>query len=131
MDEMKSLGFASSPTVPANSVCGAKSQNSLAHSHYITSQSLSSTRVKSAICQPPSPSSTIIVMVEIYLNVYGSQISFLSIPHSDVQMLSVRPFKWLRFVMFSICGARGDLSAIPDGPPVDYESAGVSSGRRR
>jgi hypothetical protein len=25
-------------------------------------------------------------------------------------------------VMFSICGARGDLSEIPDGPPVDYGS---------
>ncbi|KAI9465246.1 hypothetical protein BJY52DRAFT_1220925 [Lactarius psammicola] len=24
--------------------------------------------------------------------------------------------------MFSICGARGDLSATPDGPPVDYNS---------
>jgi len=24
--------------------------------------------------------------------------------------------------MFSICGARGHLSAIPDGPPVDYAS---------
>ncbi len=66
-------------------------------------------------------------MVEIYLNVYGSQISFFSIPYSDVQRLSIRPFKWLRFVMFStICGARGDLSAMPDGPPVDYESAALA-----
>jgi hypothetical protein len=63
---------------------------------------------------------TIIVMVEIYLNLHGSQVSFLSIPDSDVQRLSIRPFKWLRYVMFSICGARGDLSATPDGPPVDY-----------
>ena len=61
-------------------------------------------------------------MVEIFLNVHGSQVSFLTIPHTAVQRLSIRPFKWLQFVMFSICGAHGDLSAIPDGPPVDYNS---------
>ena len=61
-------------------------------------------------------------MIEVYLNVYESQVAFLTIPHTDVQRLSIRPFKWLRFVMFSICGARGDLSATPDGPPVDYNS---------
>jgi hypothetical protein len=61
-------------------------------------------------------------MVEIYLNVHGSHVSFLTIPHTDVQRLSIRPFKWLCFVIFSICGARGDLSATPDGPPVDYSS---------
>ncbi len=65
-------------------------------------------------------------MVNIYLNVDGSQVSFLSIPHSDVQRLSIRPFRWLRFVMFSICGARGDLSATPDGPPVDYDSTSLA-----
>jgi hypothetical protein len=61
-------------------------------------------------------------MVEIYLNVQESQVPFLSIPYSDVQRLSIRPFKWLRYVMFSICGACGDLSATLDGPPVDYNS---------
>ena len=60
-------------------------------------------------------------MVEIYLNVHGSQISFLSIPYSDVQRLSIHPFKWLRYVMFSICGTSGDLLATPDGSPVDYD----------
>ncbi|KAH9172519.1 hypothetical protein EDB89DRAFT_1851085 [Lactarius sanguifluus] len=61
-------------------------------------------------------------MVEIYLNVDGSQLSFLSIPLDDVQRLSIRPFKWLRYVMYCICGARGDLSASQGGPPVDYDS---------
>ena len=61
-------------------------------------------------------------MVEVYLNVQERQVSFLSIPYSDVQRLSIRPFKWLCFVMFSICGTCGDLSATPDGPPVDYNS---------
>jgi hypothetical protein len=59
-------------------------------------------------------------MVEIYLNIHRSQAPFLSIPDSDVQRLSKSPFKWLRYVMFSICGAPGDLSVMPDGPPVDY-----------
>lgn len=61
-------------------------------------------------------------MVEIYLNIHGSQAPFLSIPNSDVERLSQSPFKWLRYVMFSICGAPGDLSAMPNGPPVDYGS---------
>ncbi|KAH9022934.1 hypothetical protein EDB84DRAFT_1274435, partial [Lactarius hengduanensis] len=65
---------------------------------------------------------TIITMVEIYLNVDGSQLSFLSIPLDDVRRLSTRPFKWLRYVLYCICGARGDLSASQGGPPVDYDS---------
>ncbi|KAH9025432.1 hypothetical protein EDB85DRAFT_1893856 [Lactarius pseudohatsudake] len=62
------------------------------------------------------------IMVDICLNIHGSQVLFLSIPLEDVQRLSVRPFKWMRFVMFSICGARGELSAIPDGPTVNYNT---------
>ncbi|KAH9050889.1 hypothetical protein EDB83DRAFT_1346785 [Lactarius deliciosus] len=61
-------------------------------------------------------------MVEIYLSVDESQVSFLSIPLADVQRLAIRPFKWLRYVMYSICGAHGDLYATLDGPPVDYDS---------
>ena len=63
--------------------------------------------------------------VNVYLKVNGSQLLFLSIPCRDVQRLSLRPFKWLRFVMFSICGARGDISATPDGPLVNYENISV------
>ncbi|KAI0252791.1 hypothetical protein BJV78DRAFT_1281379 [Lactifluus subvellereus] len=65
-------------------------------------------------------------MVDIYLNVHGSQVPFLSIPDSDVRRLSIHPFKWLRYVMFCICGARGDLSATPDGTPVDYDSTSLA-----
>jgi hypothetical protein len=61
-------------------------------------------------------------MVEIYLNVDGSQHSFLSIPLDDVRRLSIRPFKWLRYVLYCICGACGDLSVSQGGPPVDYDS---------
>ncbi|KAH8994519.1 hypothetical protein EDB92DRAFT_286656 [Lactarius akahatsu] len=61
-------------------------------------------------------------MVEIYLNVDGFPFSFLSIPLDDVQRLSIRPFKWLRYVLYSICGARGDLYARLGDPPVDYDS---------
>ncbi|KAH8988298.1 hypothetical protein EDB86DRAFT_2051219 [Lactarius hatsudake] len=64
----------------------------------------------------------IITMVEIYLNVDGSQLSFLSIPPDDVRRLSIRPFKWLRYALYCICGARGGLSASQGGPPVDYDS---------
>ena len=61
-------------------------------------------------------------MIKIYLTRVGSETPFLSIPLSDVQRLSIWPFKWLRYVMFCICGARGELSAGPAGPEVDYET---------
>ena len=63
-------------------------------------------------------------MVDIYLSVHGERIRLLSIPLRDIQRLSIRPFKWLRFVMFCICGAKGQLSAMPDGlPAADYTLA--------
>ncbi len=60
--------------------------------------------------------------VEIYLVTGEVQVSFLRIPIKDVKRLSVRPFKWLRFVMYAICGAPGKISATPDGDPVEYNS---------
>jgi hypothetical protein len=66
-------------------------------------------------------------MVDIYLNVHGSQIPFLSISNNDIERLSVHPFRWLRYVMFSICGAKGHLSATPNGPPVNYDSTSMSN----
>ncbi|KAH9054869.1 hypothetical protein EDB87DRAFT_1413202 [Lactarius vividus] len=59
-------------------------------------------------------------MVEIYLSVDRSQLSFLSIPLDDVCRLFIRPFKRLRYLLYCICGARGDLSASQGGPPVNY-----------
>ncbi|KAF8347106.1 hypothetical protein F5887DRAFT_48592 [Amanita rubescens] len=63
-------------------------------------------------------------MVNIYLPTDRGQVLALSIPFSDIERLSVRPVKWLRFVTFAICGVRGHLSesAMPNGTPVDYES---------
>jgi hypothetical protein len=61
-------------------------------------------------------------MVDIYLKGHVSQVPFLSIPLADVQRLSIHPFKWLKFVLFCICGTCGDLSATPDGDPVDYHA---------
>ena len=70
---------------------------------------------------------TIIIMVDIYLNLQGSQVAFLSIPLSDIQRLCIHPFCWLRYVMFSICGAHGDLSTTPGGPLVDYHSTELAN----
>jgi len=78
--------------------------------------------IRHASCAKPR----FIIMVDIHLNIPESRDPFISIPNSDVRRLSKRPFKWLRFVMFCICGARGDLSATPDGPPVDYDSTSFS-----
>jgi hypothetical protein len=61
------------------------------------------------------------VEIEIFLSFNGVQISFLSILRSDIERLAIFPFRWIRYVMFTICGARGDLSATPEGTPVDYD----------
>jgi len=47
----------------------------------------------------------------------------ISVPLDDIQRLSVRPLKWLRFVTFTICGVTGKLATTKDGPSiVDYDS---------
>jgi hypothetical protein len=61
------------------------------------------------------------VEIEIFLSFHETQISFLSIPRSDIDRLALFPFRWMRYVMFTICGARGDLSSTPNGPPVNYD----------
>jgi hypothetical protein len=58
--------------------------------------------------------------IEIFLSFQETTVSFLSIPRSDIDRLAVRPFRWIRYVMFSICGARGDLTRTLNGLPVDY-----------
>ncbi|KAH9965165.1 hypothetical protein BC827DRAFT_1126603 [Russula dissimulans] len=60
---------------------------------------------------------------EIFLIYREAPVSFLSIPRSDIERLAIRPFRWIRYVMFAICGARGDLSTTLTGPPVDYDRA--------
>src|SRR5882762_3468999 len=65
--------------------------------------------------------------IEIFLSIDETQISFLSIPRSDIERLAVSPFQWMRYVMFAICGARGDLSTTPNGPAVDYENTEIAN----
>ncbi|KAI0288224.1 hypothetical protein BC826DRAFT_971745 [Russula brevipes] len=54
-------------------------------------------------------------------------IPILSIPRSDVERLAAFPFRWLRYLMFTICGARGDICTI-NGPvtPVDYDETEIA-----
>lgn len=49
-------------------------------------------------------------------------IQALSIPRKDIQRLTLRPLKWLRYATFTVCGAKGDFSATPGGEIVDYEN---------
>ncbi|KAF9508726.1 hypothetical protein BS47DRAFT_1365765 [Hydnum rufescens UP504] len=60
--------------------------------------------------------------IKIYLPSPSTQewIMALSIPHSKAQWLSHCPLKWLRYVMFAICGAKGDLCTDKEGNLVDY-----------
>jgi len=66
--------------------------------------------------------------IEIFLSIDETQVSFLSIPRSDIKRLAVSPFRWIRYVIFAICGARGDLSTAPDGPAVNYENTEIADG---
>ncbi|EKM77811.1 hypothetical protein AGABI1DRAFT_42982 [Agaricus bisporus var. burnettii JB137-S8] len=65
-------------------------------------------------------------MVNIYVPVENRPILALSIPTSDLERLSKRPVKWLRFVTFAVCGAHGDLSTTPQGSPVNYDSISLN-----
>jgi hypothetical protein len=65
-------------------------------------------------------------MVNIYLSVNASLVHFLNIPNSDALWLSIHPYKWIHYTMFSICGAWGDLSMAPNGQPVDYDSTSLA-----
>ncbi len=67
-------------------------------------------------------------MVNIYLPTADrGQVLALSIPLTDIERLSVRPVKWLRFVTFAICGVRGHLSESVNGTPVDYDSISLDN----
>ena len=60
--------------------------------------------------------------IEIFLCINDTQIPFLSIPRRDINRLAIKPFPWIRYVLFAICGAHGDLSTTSNGPAVDYEN---------
>jgi hypothetical protein len=66
-------------------------------------------------------------MVNVFLIIpLGLPISFLSIPLDDIERLAVYPLRWIRYVMFSICGVRGVLSELPEGDAVDYDTTDFS-----
>lgn len=65
-------------------------------------------------------------MVNIHLNISNNSVLFLSVPIDDIRRLSLYPLKWLRFVTFTICGARGELHATPGGPVVNYNTSFVN-----
>ena len=51
----------------------------------------------------------------------------LAIPLQDIDKLSLRPLKWLRYVTFTVVGARGNLFDAPDGNLVDYENVSLAN----
>ena len=65
-------------------------------------------------------------VVHVYLSTQVESttewIHALSIPRKDIERLTLRPLKWLRFAAFTACGARSDFSATPGGELVDYEN---------
>jgi hypothetical protein len=66
--------------------------------------------------------------IEIFLSSERDNVPFLSIPRSDIERLAIFPFRWIRYVMFTICGARGDLLTTSDGPFVDYNKTEIADG---
>jgi hypothetical protein len=66
-------------------------------------------------------------MVEVFLSIPPRPpISFLLIPLDDIERLAVCPHRWIRYVMFSICGVGGVLSATPRGGAVEYDTTDFS-----
>ena len=57
--------------------------------------------------------------MESVVTIFLENTPFPSIPREDITRLSVLPHKWLKFVLFTICGAHGVLSATPGGPTVE------------
>jgi hypothetical protein len=70
-----------------------------------------------------------LIMVNIHLkNEQNDEYTLaLSIPLEDIQRLSIRPLKWLRFVTFTVCGATGELSDTPNGLCLNYQNIGFNS----
>ncbi|KAG5640052.1 hypothetical protein DXG03_001515 [Asterophora parasitica] len=69
------------------------------------------------------------VKLEIKISLARPQeapIPLLSIPRSDVERLACLPFRWLRYVVFAICGAHGDIHGNATGV-VDYDRTEVPS----
>ncbi|KAG8221107.1 hypothetical protein J3R82DRAFT_2630 [Butyriboletus roseoflavus] len=46
----------------------------------------------------------------------------LSIPREDIKRFTLYPLKWVRFATFTVCSAKGDLSATPGGEIVEYDN---------
>jgi hypothetical protein len=67
------------------------------------------------------------IILSVDIDETETPISFLSIPRSDIERLAVFPFRWIRYVMFAICGAQGDLSTTPNGTAVDYEKTEIAN----
>jgi hypothetical protein len=73
----------------------------------------------------PSP-----VMVNVFVKAEAAVdewIHTLAISLEDIDRLSLRPLKWLRFVTFTVVGARGHLFDAPDGNLVDYENVSLAN----
>ena len=63
--------------------------------------------------------------VHIYLHIASGeciQVRALSIPRIDIERLTRRPLKWLRFATFTVCGAKGHLHTTEGGEIVDSEN---------
>ena len=65
--------------------------------------------------------------IEIFLSIDETQISFLSIPCSNIERLTVSPFQWICYVLFAICGACGNLSTTPNSPAVDHKNTKIAN----
>jgi len=69
-------------------------------------------------------------MVNIYVReaeAVDKWIHALTIPLQDIDRLSLRPLKWLRYVTFTVVGARGNFFDAPDGNLVDYENVSLAN----
>ena len=57
----------------------------------------------------PTPVYQVPPVINFYVKAENEWIYALAIALEDINRLSLRPLKWLRFVVFTVVGARGDL----------------------
>ena len=65
-------------------------------------------------------------VVELWISFNGEYQLTLSIPVDTCRRFSLRPLAWLRYLAFTIYGAKGHISSEQGGNEVDYTAAELS-----
>jgi hypothetical protein len=60
------------------------------------------------------------MVAAIHLFIKGQWHHTFNIPTEHLHLYSLRPFKWLRYLAYTVSASEADLCSSADGIPVDY-----------